>query len=509
MAENDDVDVKVGLTDALTPEAEAAAKSTDEMARQIKQLNRQLLMLDKRATKAALSIGELDAATALYSSRHGQLTKKFEDLNKQVTKYSAATKKAGKETERTGLKMKKAEKDTNLLMKAFKGLGKVALKALTIMKLFGLVLGIGGLIGALGPAVQGTIQWIAALSALSAYLLLVPTLIDVLGLSMLTLMVGIQGVGAALSAAFSGDMTQFNQAIKNLSPEAKKFAKEILKWVPALKTVKGAVQDALFQPINKGLPDLLKRLVPIFKDGMTGLATELGQTLSDVLGFFTSDLGAGSIRTLFGNATNFAKELHRGLLPVMQGFAHLVQAISPEFDRWSKSVGDIGVKFGGWLDKISADGQAAQWIDQAVIMAKQLFGTFKLLGDILLDISKAAGGMSFSPLENLLQVIHDFTSSSEGQNSLVSFFTALRAVFVAISPVVAALASAIGNVLAPILKDMIVQLAPYVVTFINDLADAIKQTAPLWGPLAGSVGQLLIALTPLLPVVAQIVNLTR
>lgn len=502
---DDKATIEVELEDALSREAVVAAKSAEEMAREIRTLNRQLLMLDKRALKAATSIGVLDAAMTKFNGNAKDGNTVLDSLNKTTAEYrdnvDKATKATSKNTTALTKQNRQVKKNTSSFRQFFKilDLGGKGLRPHTLA-----ILALGtALAGGIAPAFQLG----AAVSSLAGFLVALPAAIDVLLLSLVALGVGFKGIGEGISAALGDDWQAFYDAQKDLAPEAQHFLKVLRKYRGAFKEVRMSVQSALFEGFSDKLKPLLEKQVPIFKTGMTNIARIAGQTFGDVFTFFTSEKGGKSVEVLFRNAENLWRNIKTVAMPIMEGFADLVISTEKSFDKMTNTViGKWGTQFGAWLTKISENGQAAMWLENAMIIGGQLVEIFQTFGRILLDISEAAGGMSTSPLASLLDLIEGFTSSAEGQEALRSFFESMRQVVSALAPVVVALGSAIGTVLAPILADIITELAPYVTTFIEELGAALEMTAPMWPILAQAIGQVLVALTPLLPLLATLIS---
>lgn len=500
--------VEVELEDELSREAIVASKSAEELAREIRTLNRQLLLLDKRADKAATSVAKLDAAMAAYVPRQRGVTDGMGKLNETTDKYVHNTDKARKRTDRmghtldrNGKKVRRFTHDFNLLNKIIDTGGK-GLRPRTLLYI---ALGVG-----IASAIAPAFQLGAALSSLAGFLVAVPAAIDVLLLSFAALSVAMKGVGEGISAALSGSWQEFYDAQKDLAPSAQHFLKVLRKFRDVYKDIRKSVQEAFFAPFTNKFQAFLRRVLPIFKKGFTQVGKLAGETVGQVFDFFAGDLGASSIETLLANTSHFWDAIRGVATPIMTGFANLVNSTATGFDHMTDTIiTKWGNQFANWLNEISEGGEdskANQWLEQAMVMGGQLLEVFQSIGRILLDISRAAGGMSYSPLQGVLDLIEGFTSSKEGQAALTQFFSSLREVIHALGPVVIELGSAIGTQLVPILEDIITTLAPYIVTVLDAIGNALEMTRPLWTLLAQAVGEILVALTPLLPVVAQILN---
>ena len=502
--EDEEVTVDVTLTDYLSASAEKAAAATDELAKQVKQLNRGLLLLDRRATKAALALDKLTLATAAATTATDKYNTNLDTVNKNFTKYEKGIKDTEKAQKKLTKETEKGEKGLRKYMKILGGVGRTA--RIAGMGLFYLAAGFlaVGAGAAIGVAIQNIIQIVAALGQLVAFAALAPTAIGGLIATVLTLKVAFHGMGAAMHAAFKQNPAAFKKSLKELSPAAQAVAKDIYKIVPSFKKSAKSIQDQFFKPIRAGFLGMIAGISIPVTIGMQKLSGTFGGIAKDVLSFFSSVKGKNFLADIFHGADSAAAGFKRTVTPVLNGLASVAKTVKPLWDKLTDKFGDAGVKFGNWLDKISKNGQLIHWLDMAMQVASQLWTSLKLVFDILGDVVRAAGGPSLTPLVTFLSIVHKFTSSKEGQAALANFFKSLRDILNAVAPALVIVAKAIGNTLAPAISTIIQNLAPGFTIFLQAVADALAQIAPYWGPLAKAVGDLLVAFAPLMPVLAQI-----
>lgn len=306
--------------------------------------------------------------------------------------------------------------------------------------------------------------------------------------------VATMGMGDALSAA-GEDSKKFEEAIKDLSPQAQKFAKAFRSSLPALKSIKNAIQDAFFKGAAgevKGVVDQISLLKPEASQvsrTMGVMAKELAKTA-------TSEKNIGALKTILKGVNDFLKAIGTSLGPVLSGFLALGKQGASFGTILGEAVGDALASLAKWLSSIDLKSVFAeampfiraigQLLGDVAVIAKQLFSIF--LGE---------GSDTAGIIGNLASSMADFLTSAQGQEAItalrdamasitgsvgqvfLSLLQALAPILVAIAPGFAELASQISGVLVPAL-DVAGPLLEDIATFLSDNMDWL-------GPVAGAV----------------------
>lgn len=515
MADEEDITVELDMRGYLALSAEKAAEAIQHLANNLKQANRQLLTFSKRGDKAADTCLKLAAAAETYNGASAKQRVTLDELNKSVTMYNDKTKESQNQTKRTTNEVKKfdnetkkAEKDTKKLTKSL-GFLNTGLKKLALGIKFGVMgLGAAGLAGYAGIATQAVLGLVAQLVSLAAFAAFIPVGIGAIALTMLSLKVATHGVGAALQGVFSGSANKKQiQAMKGLSAAAKDFVSFIADQVPALKSIRMQIQENFFNPFLKSFKMAFTLQVPIWKAGMGDITNIFGEGIDQIFRFIGSLNGQHLFTDLFdaGKASAFAFETSVGA--VMLGIADVVHAVTPEFVRLAGNAGQLATQFGQWLSQISNSGKLLDWLHQAEQTASGLWHIFKDVWDILRAVVSVAGTDALSTIGNLLDLVVKFLQAPSGKQAVQDLFTALAADAKLLTPLIQVLASALATVLTPSIQAIVTNLAPGFIVFLQGVSDALKILIPYWGPLSKAVSDLLIALTPLLPVIGQFLGL--
>lgn len=384
--------------------------------------------------------------------------------------------------------------------------------------------------GGAAAAAVGLLQFAVAAGQAAGVVFALPSALAVGAAALLTLAVATHGVGDAFAAALSGDPKKLAEALEKLSPAARAVVGEFKDLVPQLNNVKNATQDAFFSQLHGQLTAIAAVLLGPVSTGMVSVA---GSSALVALGVAeiarqtaTVQLVAGAFDVAAGSVDN----LRPGLLAIVTGFRDLGLIALPILLQLSAGAGEVAQDFGEWLQTVAASGQAFNWIQTAL-------ATLRQLGDLLLQIggivgavfraAQASSGGLLGTFTDLARSVNAFLSSAEGQDALLSVFRALQQVGGALSPVITALATALGTQIAPQIAKIAVALGPGLTGAINALGPALGALGPGLTAVAEGLSQAfsdpemaeglrelgralsdtLIALTPLLPPLGRLVVL--
>ncbi|MFF7313340.1 hypothetical protein [Streptomyces sp. NPDC008137] len=314
------------------------------------------------------------------------------------------------------------------------------------------------------------------------------------------------GMDDALSAALDPSKAEeFNEALKNLSPEAAKFATAVRDAAPALRDMQQAVQNEVFRGLAGELERTGAKVLPILR---TNLVSS-GKAMNDMAkGVSTSARELAENGTLGKALGSASKGLHNlSGIPgiVVKGLGQIGAAAGPSFERLTKAAGEKASAIGERLSKAFESGRMEEAIDKALDLLGQLFEVAGNVGEIVGGIFKAVpegGGGMVSVLRDVTQAIADMVNTAGVQSGLRSLFETMGTVGQTVAPL---LASALGAI-APILTTLGPPVQELVTTLGAALQPIIEALGPVLNEVAGAVGQLIVAVSPLLEVFGQLIT---
>lgn len=512
--EEERVEVDLDMRGYLAANAEEAATALDRMGKNLRQVNRALLLFDRRVNKSAASLMKLTSATEAYNAVSKQNIGQMSSMNDKYQQFSKETDRArrsvrdyNEELDRNRKHLKDAENKTKRLSGALKMLRTVAMKVLISMVALSAILGIVGLAAKVPVLTQYIGGLSAALYTMVSFAALIPTALGSIVLSMVALKVVTAGVGTAMRDVAQNGGKKLGKALEKLSPAAQQFVKSYASVYPQIKKTKEFIQNQFFIPLNKSFKKAITAQLPIWKTGMGQIASIFGSTMSDIMAFTASPAGKGMFSDLFKAGEDAADALHKAALPLLQGIADVIHAIAPEWTKMSISAGNLATKTGEWLSQISKSGKLVDWLHQGEKAGKDLWETLKLLGTITKNVFDVLGTKGFDALNSILTVLAEFTGSVKGSEALATFFNALATDAEVLAPLFSVVAEAISGFLAPAIQGIVTGLGPGFTEFLNQLGIALQIIAPYFRPLSEAIGDVLTALAPLLPVIGELAKL--
>jgi hypothetical protein len=407
--------------------------------------------------------------------------------------------KADDDIERIRRSSEKADNDLKkfgkTLGKVFSVLGKAtAAVGLTVALAQGAVQA-----AALGVQLLGIIPSLVQIGSLIAA---VPAALLAAGVAAGVLAAAFSGVGDSIKAAFSGDLEKFNEALEKLSPQAREFAQGIRAVVPALKAVQQGIQDAFFA---SNLQDFLPRIVAGFRE----LAPQLNQVAAQFGGMARQVLQFATSRESLNLVSGAVGLLQRGLIaltptiePILNGLRDVgrvgLEFLGPMVDN----VTQLGIRFGDWLSQVANGGQLLGWMEGAADTLSTLASIAKNFGGAfsgIFQIAEQTGGGLLNVINQIATALNNFVNSAEGQEVIAGLFTAIMEVARQLTPVFTELVKVVGGALGPALLRLAQEAGPI-------LLQVVERLGPALTPLAEALVDVLIAVLPLLPAIAQIAS---
>lgn len=363
----------------------------------------------------------------------------------------------------------------------------------------------------------------------------------VAALSSLAAIVPLLGLGIGLAVAGLKDLSTY-------SPQAQAS-------IDALK--KSFTDSAVPAFMNAWKTSLTEFLGVLAGVDLTGLATSIGGAFSKITEGFTgllqSPAFSGFMTALQGDFSTALGNIGSALAPVIEAFMSFFTAAAPYavilsemFLQWANNLAAV------WSG-MSGSAAFTDFMDQAIQSVELLFGILGTMKDILSTVFQAGigpGNQLLTMIQGLLTQLDVFFKSPEGQAALQNFFdkilivlpplfnligavgqalaslitpaivasigsflNALASVMPVLSQIIAVLANAqivevfaaaigaIGKVLEPLAGP----LSDFVSTIADSLMKGLEEVQPFLGDFGDLLGQLLEAVTPLIPVILELV----
>lgn len=277
---------------------------------------------------------------------------------------------------------------------------------------YGVTIGVQ-LAGALAPAV----------TALAASL---PAAIGVASASLATLILGFQGLGDAIKN-FDDD-EKFQEALKNLSPAAQRFAKELRALVPIFKSIKDAAQEGLFKGFEGQITRLTKAVQGPLRAGLNDVGRSLQHLGREMIDLIVTGNGIPALQAVFATTAKIINDAVPSLQIFVAGILDLVVKALPFVQELAGDFATFLEMVGQKLFALSQNGGLDQFFTKALETLRQLGRIALNVGKILAGLfgaNAAAGEDWLDVIEGLTKRLADFLSQKDVVEGLSLAFSAL------------------------------------------------------------------------------------
>lgn len=359
-----------------------------------------------------------------------------------------------------------------------------------------------------------------ALIAVAVILLLAPALAVIA-----TLLAGLP----ALLFAFGGAALAVGLGIDGLKKAAQGFS-------PTIERLQKSLSANFERNLTKPFIELNK-IAPVLDKGLNSIATSLSGIISDMIKFITSAEGMAQLNTLLQNTGKFFEQLRPAFEDGFKAFIKLASVASTEFGALANTFNRFAANFLAIVDSAAASGLLTSALRNLNIVLDALFDAFNAFFAAGLKAMTVLGGplttfidgftQAFVALMPILTAVSKFVL-----NVLGEALKQLAPIFEALTPFIQTLGDILGKLLvdalralgpllkivATILNDVLLKalsaIAPFIpkfVEFFTQLAQivgeflvaAFTSLAPFLDVFLKFVTDLLIAITPLLPMLLQ------
>lgn len=396
-------------------------------------------------------------------------------------------------------------RDTDRFGGSLRGLG------VSLGPLFGVLgkvgLGVGGIGAAAGTALPLIASVATALEQIApAGAVAVPALLAV-GSAAATIKLGMLGVSDTVTAAFDSSEAgakKFKESLDKLSPAAKEFALTVKGLVPEFTKFQQSIQEQLFTGFSAELTKLSTSVLPVLQTSLKTTAGLLNQTAlstATAAGQLSAD---GTLGKALAGANTGLKNLSGIPALVVTGLGQLAVAATPAFDRITKAAGDAATSISDKLSKAFASGGLEDAINTSIDVLSSLgdiagnvFGTL----DNIIQATSTGG-------DGLFQVLTSITQTLETASGTQGFQDAIGALVQTMGVLADTVGPLLGQVLG-VLGPVFVALAGPVQTLVQALGAGLSSIITALGPVlegtAQAVGQLVVSLSPLLPIFGDLI----
>jgi phage-related protein len=354
--------------------------------------------------------------------------------------------------------------------------------------------------------------------------LIIAPLVSLVG-TLLAALPSLIGLFAALGATVALGMDGIKKAFEPLGPVIENLKKE----------VSATFEEALF-PVVQDLVGLLPKLTNGFKNVAGGL--------SDFAGGFTSVLasaeGVDQLNFILDQTSEFLQQIRPAAEAGTRAFLTLATAGAEQFDVLGDSINRYAANFEAMVNRITSNGSFASAIEGLALVMDALGDSFIRIFEVGVNFMGYLSGPLAAFIDGFTDLFVGIYPILASLSALV--FNVIGAIGTALGPAFAALAGPVqqvADVLGVLLVGAVQAVAPILLAIGQIIGEvlviALQAITPLIGPLvagltaigqvvgaalievftliapllqlaAAAIGEMLVALTPLIPAIVELVT---
>jgi hypothetical protein len=407
-----------------------------------------------RMEKATSKVADAISRTRVEQAKYDEVAKKSDATDRQKIERSEALAKAKRAEASAIREASRVHQDSSREILNISRAGSEATGTLaqmgTVVGSLGRVAGPAG-IGVLAGSI-GALAGVAA--AASGVIGALPGVIGGAAAAFGTLKIATLGFGEAMENL--RDTEKFNEAIRQLSPNAREAALSIRSLMPAFDNLKNATQDALFANVGPQIEALSAQFLPALQRMTTGISSAFNSMFMGITNQLMTPEMTKVIENITGNITAAFQNLAPAATSMTNAFAQLTSVGSNFLPGLATAAASAAESFSKFITEAANSGQLQQWIQTGMDMMKQL-------GAATLNVLEAFVAMA--PVgERIMPAIVNATEV------LVDLMPVLNSLIVPISPLLTGWAPAIEGASGAV-SGLMAVMSPLLAT-VTAIADA-------------------------------------
>ncbi|CDZ89059.1 hypothetical protein ACQR3W_22075 [Rhodococcus ruber] len=226
-------------------------------------------------------------------------------------------------------------------------------------------------------------------------------------------------------AETSAAVDKYNQALANLSPNARDFVERTRELGDAWGALRMSVQDSLFDGMGAKMQELGGNYIPILTSGLTGLADVLNGKMRQAMDWLNGTEVQNDISAILDNTAealgpllNGLGNLGRALLDIATVGSELLPEVTGAFEDGTESFADM-------IRRMRDDGSLETFMRDSMDAFAQIWRIVKNIGGIASNLFTGSDDLGESWLDSIEKATErwkDFLGTPEGQEEIKKFF---------------------------------------------------------------------------------------
>lgn len=335
-------------------------------------------------------------------------------------------------------------------------------------------------LGALGGqvAIGGVIALAGAIGNLAGALAVIPAAGGAAAAVLGTLVIGLQGVGEALT---EDKPEKYAKALEKLAPAAREFVVAVRELAPEAERIQRALQDQLFANLASEIAPLAESLLPLLERELGDVTRELNEGAITFSRFVREARSISALERVLGNTTTATSILNSAVQPLLESLRDISEVGSDFLPILASELAAAAQQFGAFVRDAADSGALREFIQNGIDSLKDFLGILGNVGKIFGAVFRAGSEAGMG----LLDTVRDLTgeiaaalNTAAGQNSIRSLLQAASDAGSALLPLLGSVAQLIADDVAPRLVEIGETVIPGVIRVVDGLSDALEIAGP-------------------------------
>ncbi|WP_430332737.1 hypothetical protein [Rhodococcus sp. ACT016] len=224
-------------------------------------------------------------------------------------------------------------------------------------------------------------------------------------------------------------LDEYNKALENLSPAAREFVEMVRGLSGEWKSLRLEVQESLFSGLGAEVVNLSENLLPTFKTGLSGIATEINGGLKTAL----QDLGSESSKL---DWTKILENTRLSIKPLMGGLSELlgafqdIAAVGSEFLPGISTTFEETMKgFHEWTGSEEGQNSIRRFLETSLEKLREVKGLIVAAGDAIAGIFRTSDDAGKSMVQSMTDSLNSFAEwmkTADGDAKMKQFWDDVR-----------------------------------------------------------------------------------
>lgn len=263
---------------------------------------------------------------------------------------------------------------------------------------------------------------------------------------------------------------KFQQELDQLTPNARDFMMVLFGMRGGFEDLRNMVQETMFQGLGPQLQNFLNQIMPVIGPGMQRIAGEINGTIGAVFDSLGGPQGQSILERILGGTAETQKALTGLVDPVVRGLGTLMAAGTEHLPQLVDLITRLAERFAVFIEKADKSGALDKFMDEGI----EALGNIAEIGinalKIINDLSNAFEGDLLGTIVELTDKLHEFLSSTEGQQQIKDFIKEAGELWESWRPILEDLPGIFSAI-----SDAAVNVLNAILPILNGITSAMKE----------------------------------